>query len=423
VNRLPFLNLAAKSLWNRRWTAGLTVFAIAVSVTLFLGVEKIRASAQASFDNTISGTDLIVGARSGSINLLLYSVFRIGEATNNITWQSYQEFAERPQVAWTIPISLGDSHKGYRVMGTDRNYFEHFRYGRAYPLELATGRPLDDVFDVVLGADVAGELNYRLGQEIIVSHGLGRTSFAQHKDKPFRIVGILKPTGTPVDRTVHVTLEGIEAVHVDWQSGAAAPAARRVSKEDVLQMDLQPAAITAFLVGVNRPIDVLRLQREINEYEEEPLLAILPGVTLRQLWGIVGAAETALTVIAGFVVFAGLLGMLTSILTSLRERRREMAILRSVGARPWHIFALLTSEAVMLALAGSVLGLMLVYGSLFGLGPWIESQFGVYLEMGLPGLYDAGMVLAVVGSALVLGTVPAALAYRQSLADGLTVRV
>ena len=419
----PIITLAFKSLTNRRLTALLTIFAIALSVTLFIGVDKIRNGARDGFDRTISGTDLIVGARSGSINLLLYSVFRIGNATNNVTWQSYEYWSNHPQVKWTVPMSLGDSHRGFRVLGTTPDYFDHYRYGAKKNLELAVGQVFDDVFDAVLGADVARELGYTLGQEISVAHGIGATSFANHDDKPFKIVGILSKTGTPVDRTIHVSLKGIEAIHIGWESGTASPLARMVTAEQVRDMPLKPKAITAFLIGMESRIAVLRLQRDINQYSKEPLLAIIPGVALSQLWSVVGIAETALTAIAGFVVFTGLLGMLTTILTSLNERRREMAILRSLGARPWHIFALLLSEGALLALIGAILGVLFVYGTMLFAAPLIEAQSGIYLGSVVPGAYDLAVVGLIVVASVILGCVPAFRAYRNSLADGLTIRV
>ncbi|CAN0563203.1 unnamed protein product, partial [Laminaria digitata] len=210
------LKLAYKSLISRRVTVLLTLLAISLSVMLLLGVERIRTEARASFSNTISGTDLIVGARSGSLPLLLYSVFRIGNATNNISWASYQEIAADPNVAWTIPISLGDSHRGFRVLGTNSDYFKHFRYARSRQLGFTEGRQFEDLFDTVIGAEVADALGYRVDDRIIVDHGIGRIGFASHRDKPFRVSGILARTGTPVDRTGHVSLEGIEAIHIDW---------------------------------------------------------------------------------------------------------------------------------------------------------------------------------------------------------------
>jgi len=215
-----FLRLALSSLWSRKGSVMLTFLAITVSVFVLLGVEQIRQQAKNSFGNTVSGIDLIIGARTGDINLLLYSVFRLGNATNNISWKSYQTIATDPNVAWTIPISLGDSHKGYRVMGTTSDYFTHFRYGKDKPLELAEGAPFSDLYDVVLGAEVARTLAYQLGDRLILSHGMGNTSFSNHDDSPFRVTGILESTGTPVDRTLHVSLEGIEAIHVGWQDGS-----------------------------------------------------------------------------------------------------------------------------------------------------------------------------------------------------------
>lgn len=205
--------LALKSLWHRRLTAGLTVLAVAVGVAALTSVERVRAGAQATFANTISGADLIVGARGGPMHLVLYSVFGIGEPTNNISWESYRAIASRPEVAWTIPLSLGDAHRGYRVLGTNAGYFEHYRFGQGNRLRFAAGAMFASDRDAVLGAEVADALGYGLGDSIIVSHGIGDTSFQHHDDNPFRVVGVLARTGTPVDRTVHVTLGGIRAMH------------------------------------------------------------------------------------------------------------------------------------------------------------------------------------------------------------------
>ena len=220
---MAIVRLAFLSVLNRRVTAGLTLLAIALSVAMLLGVEKVRRDARGAFANTISGTDLIVGARSGAIQLLLYSVFRIGNATSNISWESYRDIASFPRVRWTVPILLGDSHRGFRVMGTTRAYFEHYRYARTRSLAFDDGGPFDDVFDAVLGAEVAQRLGYALGDELVVSHGAGEVSFVDHDDKPFRAVGILAATGTPVDRTVHVSVEGFTAMHVDWRAGVRVP--------------------------------------------------------------------------------------------------------------------------------------------------------------------------------------------------------
>lgn len=419
---MAIFSLAWKSLLNRRFTALLTVTSIALSVALLLGVERLRTEARESFANTLSGTDLIVGARSGPVQLLLYAVFRIGDATNNISWQSYQDIAALPKVAWTVPISLGDSHRGFRVLGTTPAYFEHYRYARDRELEIVEGQRFSDLYDAVLGAEVADELGYRIDDPIVVAHGASDVSFARHDDKPFRVVGILARTGTPVDRTVHVSLEAIEAIHVDWQGGAPVPGVS-ISAERARTMDLTPKAITAALVGLKSKIATFQVQRFVNDYPEEPLSAILPGVALSQLWNLIGIAENALLIVSAFVVVVGLFGMLTALLTSLNERRREMAILRSVGARPGHVFALIMGEAGFLTLLGVLLGLALLYLMLFVGQPVVASRFGIFIGIGGLSAYEWSLLGAVVGAGCLVGSIPSYRAFRMSLADGLSLRV
>ncbi len=419
---MAILSLAAKSLWNRRLTSALVVLSIALSVALLLGVERLRTQARASFANTLSGTDLIVGARGSPINLLLYSVFRIGDPTNNVSWGSYQTFAAHPQVAWTVPLSLGDSHRGFPVLGTTGAYFQHYRYGRAQSLRLAEGREFTDVFDVVLGAVVADRLDYQLGQSIIIAHGVGEVSFALHDDKPFQVVGILARTGTSVDQTVHVSLDGMEAIHADWFGGAPVPGLR-LSPEQARDIDLTPKTITAFLVGLHSRTTLFRMQREINTFAGEPLLAILPGLTLQQLWDLMGLAENALLVVSGLVVLVGLTVMLAALLTGLNERRREMAILRAVGARPGQVFALVLGESLVLALVGAALGVLLLQGGLLVAGPLLEARLGLAIAGWPPSSHELILLASVLGCGLVAGLFPAWRAYRYSLADGMTIRI
>jgi len=420
---MPLLRLAFRSLWNRRATALLTIAAIAISVTLLLGVQQLRTSAREGFAKTLSGADLVVGARSGPINLLLYAIFRIGDATSNVTWKSYQTIAKHPDVAWTIPISLGDSHRGFRVMGTTLDYFTHYQFSGDQHLQFDAGAPWTDLYDAVLGADVAEQLHYRVGDEIVLSHGIGAVSFAQHKDKPFHVSGILRRTGTPVDRTVHVSLEAITAIHIDWQTGVQAPVGSRVSDDAARHKDLTPDSITAFILGMKSKVTVFIMQRAINEYAEEPLLAIIPGVALQQLWSLVGVADQALSAIAAFVVLAGLLGMLTTLLTSLNERRREMAILRSAGARPHQIFLLLILESGLLALLGVIAGTLLCFMLLAAARSVILDHFGIYLNIARLTGEQSAILIGIVIAGLAIGSIPAWRAYRHSLADGLSIRV
>jgi putative ABC transport system permease protein len=410
--------LAVKSLRNRKFTAVLTALSIALSVLLLLGVERIRHESRESFTATIAGTDLVVGARTSPVNLLLSAVFHIGNATNNIEWKSYRAIADRADVAWTIPLSLGDSHRGYRVLGTTPAYFEHLRFARDRTLVLAQGKPFEGEEDAVLGADVAQSLKYRVGDAIVIAHGAGDVSFALHDQHPFRVAGILARTGTPVDRTVHVTLAGLDAVHEDAEPGEDPLAAIIGTKH---RADT-PRAITAFLVGLKSRGAALSVQRAVNEFAGEPLTAVLPGVALQEVWEITGAVEKSLFAVSALVVIVGLSGMLVSLLTSLGERRREMAVLRSLGARPAQIFSLILGEAAFLTATGILLGLLALYAGLLVGRAWLESRLGLYIAVSWPSTDEWGLIALVAAAGLLIGLIPAWRSYRYSLADGLIVR-
>ncbi|THF63027.1 FtsX-like permease family protein [Pseudothauera nasutitermitis] len=418
----PIWQLTWRSLLNRRLTALLTVISVALAVALLLGVERLRHDARAGFASTISGTDLVVGARGGSVQLLLYSVFHIGNATNNVSWPSIERIAALPDVDWLVPLSLGDSHRGFRVVGTTAGFFEHYRHGRGQALRFADGQPFGGLFEAVVGAEVAARFGYRVGQRIVVSHGAGGTGFAEHDDKPFTIVGVLERSGTPVDRSVLVSLEGIEAIHVDWVGGARLPGVN-IAAEHVRKFDLSPKSATAALVGLKSRVAVFRVQRQINNWSEEPLTAVLPGATLQELWNVVAVAERALLAVSALVVAVGLAGLVAVVIASLGERRRELAILRSLGASPGQVFRLLALESLLLSLAGCILGILLLSATVAAVGPWLESAHGLPLSADWPSLAEWRLLGAVLGAALLASLVPAWRAYRHSLADGMTIRI
>jgi len=414
------LRLAFASLWNRRLTAGLTVLTMAVSVLLFIGVERLRDEARASFLRTVSGTDLIVGARAHPVQLLLYSVFRLGEPTGNLSWTSFEAIAAQRGVAWAVPISLGDSYRGYRVVGTTPAYFEHVRYAGDQRLGFAQGKGFDDLLDLVLGAEVAERLALGLGDTLVLAHGTAEHTPHEHDDRPFRVVGVLARTGTPVDQGLYVSLEATEAIHLNWRTGT-----RLGHGPDLDHIDperLRPRNITAAYLGLSERMAVFSLQRFINEYREEPLSAVMPAVALQQLWSLLGSAEQALRLTSACVVLAGLLGLLTVLLATLNERRREMAILRAMGAGPRHVLGLLLLEAIGLALLGCALGLLGLRVMLLLWGPWLQAHYGIGIHAGWPAAREWSLMGVVLGAALLVALLPAGLAYRRSVADGMSVR-
>jgi putative ABC transport system permease protein len=414
--------IAWRSAWNRRFTLLLTVLSIALSTVLLLGVERIRTQLRDSFSSAVSGTDLIVGARTGSTQLLLYSVFRIGAATNNMAWGSVQALSAHEGVDWVVPLSLGDSHRGFAVLASTPDYFAHFRYGDRQALVLREGKPFEALFDAVVGADVAQRLHYRVGQRITLAHGTGELTVAEHADKPFTIVGILARTGTPVDRTVHIGLPAMEAIHLDWRGGAPLPG-MRIPAAQLGGLDLTPRNVTAALVGLKNRAAVFGVQRWVSGYAGEPLMAVLPGVALDELWGVIGVGESALLAMSALVALVSLAGLVAVVLAGLDQRRRELAVLRAAGAGLRHVMALLAIEGALVTLAGVVVGAALAALGIALLSPWLQAQFGLALALTAPTANEGLWVAALLLAGWLASLLPALRAYRLSLADGLSPRL
>lgn len=417
------LRLAWQSVLNRKFTTILTILSIAVSVVLILGVEKVRSGARVSFANTISGTDLIVGSRSGDVQLLLYSIFHIGDATSNITWKTVEDIKRRDEVDWLVPIALGDSHRGYRVVGTSQDYFTRFRYRRNIKLDFTDGEAFQDLFEAVIGSEIAKSLKYKVGDEIILAHGTGPVKLnKEHGNTPFRISGILSKSGTPSDRAVLVSMEAIEAIHVGWETGNFQKDIVQQSPENLRKMKLHPKAATALYVGLKSRMQTFSLQRWINSYPEEAITGVLPGVAFGQLWALIGNVETALLIISSMVVFVAILGMLISIMASLNERRREMAILRAIGASPIEIFTLLAFEALTLSILGIIVGFVSVFGAMLLLQPFLENITGLFIEIATPSWREIVILGIILMASIVAGIIPAIRAYLTSLSDGLMIK-
>ena len=415
------LILAIASAWNRRFTLTLTLAAIALSVAMLLGVERARNAAHESFAHSISGTDLVVGPRTSPVQLMLYAVFRLGEPTTNMKWTSYEELAQNADVAWIVPLSIGDSHHGFPVVGTNIAYFDHYRYGLSQPLALAAGRRFEGLFETVLGAEVAERMKYKVGDRLTLSHGTGEFG-AEHADKPFTVVGVLARTGTPVDRSIHVSLESMEAIHLDWQGGMRIPGLS-IPPQFARKFDLAPKEITAALVGLKVRGRVFQVQRTINNYAAEALVAVVPGVALNQLWGIVGVVENTLLLVSGMIVVIGLSGMIVAVWAGLNERRRELAILRSVGASPVAVIVLLALEGLLLTTVGVALGFGLLTVLSLAAAPWMQARFGVVVPAWPGGAEELMLVGLVFAAGLLAALLPALRACRLSLVDGLTPRL
>ena len=397
------LRLAAASLLARRRTTGLMLLALTLSCALLFGVEKLRSEVRASAYASVGAVDLIVGARTAPETLLLATVFHYGALSTPLPRAVETRLASHPAVRFALPLSLGDSVAGLPVVGTVPAYFAHLGLTPEGPLAFQAGGPFAGDEEVVLGAEAARRLGKDLGDALTLSHGLGAESFLEHEDHPLRVVGLLAPTGTPLDQRVLVSLEALHAAHEGAASGAS-----------------ENANISALLLGLAPRAAALGLAAQLNRSGDPPLTAALPALTLAGLLRWLGAGEAVLQVLSAFVVVVALAGMLAMMLASLEQRRREMAVLRALGAGfPTLLFLLLT-EALMLTGAAISLGLGLVHGGLALAAPALQSATGLALQDPGPTAREGLLALGALALATLSGLLPAWLAARRALMDGLS---
>ncbi|MBL6735138.1 MAG: ABC transporter permease [Shewanellaceae bacterium] len=405
-------HLVYKSLQHRRTIVLLTVFTIAISVFVLLGTQHLRQQVRVSFDKAVSQVDVIVGAPTGQLNLLLYSLFHIGQVSRPVPWSAYQAVSDDPTVAWSVPITLGDSHYQFNVVGTTTDFFSHYHYGQQQSLALAKGELFQNTFDAVIGAEVAQQRDYQLGDELIFAHGHHHHQFNEHDEDPFTVRGILQPTGTVVDKTIYVRLKGLEAVHTEWKNIA-------IDKATYLKQ-LEPTKISAFLVGLHAKNNLFSFQYRMNNHEKFRLQAILPGVALTELWQIMGYVENTLLITSALVLLSSLLGMNTMLLASMQFRKKELALMRLIGAHPRFLFIYIQCEALLITCAGIGIGLLSLWIALHLSQPILAASFSLFIDTNLLSATNGLIMALIIVTNSILTLIPSIQAYRTSLLQSAT---
>ena len=404
-----WLRLAMQSALARKGALLIMVLSTAISVAILLGVFKVRDDAKTSFSNAISGVDLVLGSKGSPAELILYSVFHIGKPTSTIPASLEKDIAAIPSVDWIVPIQLGDSYRNYPVVGTSVAFFERVK-AQGRPLAIQTGRALNapDSFDVVLGSRVAKSLGLGLTDQIAIAHGSGRGPKKDHSDSPFKVVGILEATGTPIDQALFISTKAFDLLH-DIQDGGQLQFAK-----------LDPnSRVNAFFIGLKNRAAIFSARRQIDDLKNANLMAVMPGVALDDLWSTMEVAENALILVAYGVLLTTILGITATLLISLDSRRRELAIFRAIGAKPAQILLFILLEAFLVCVIGILSGWLLLQAMVGLYADQLRTEWGVVSSMGLPNAADAASLLLVLFTVLLFAIIPAAKAYKMALHDGL----
>jgi len=411
------IRIAAASIRSRIVPTILVMIALTTSMALLLAVDRIQDATKRGFNQSLSGVDLVLGPRGSGIELILYTVFHLGKPTNNITTETLEDIESKPFIEWAIPIALGDSHRGFRVISTTAKYFDHIQFGGDQSLTFEAGRPFSALNDVVIGSAVADELDYSVGSSIFVTHGseaLGKV----HDDFAFKVSGILNPTGTPTDQAIFVSLEGYELIHLGWTNGSQAVSLKNLDVSQIPKERLYPKTITAAYLGLSSKLNLFKVSRSINEYAEEAVNAVIPGVALAELWSMLGSIDIVFRIFNWLIIAISLIGMVTMTLTGLDSRTREMTILRALGATPANLASMVLIETAIVSITAVLLAIGLVRLLTWGAADFLSHWAGVRIDLTWINFSELSTLMTIVLAGLCASLIPAVMVYRRSLARG-----
>ena len=397
------LSLAWRYLWSRPLGAALNLLLLSLglaSITflLLLGHQLGRA-----FDRDLAGIDLVVGAKGSPLQLILSGVLHLDVPTGNVPLQAVQALEQNPLVASVIPISLGDSFRGFRIVGTSHAYPAH------YQASLAQGSLWQAPMQAVLGASAARALGLQVGNSFVGSHGLGAGGHT-HGDLPYTVTGILAPTGSVLDRLILTDTASVWQVH---EKATALDA----DDQKILEQERE---LTLALVRYRSPLAAMSLPRFINSTTE--MQAAAPAMEISRLLCMLGVGTEVLQALAGVLLLTAALSVFLALWSAVRERRADLALLRMLGAPPRRVAALLLSEALWLGVLAAVLGVALGQGLLALLGHLLALDQSLLIG-GLVWPPELGWVPALaLGVSLAAALLPTLGAYRVSVQELLQPR-
>ncbi|MHC1769206.1 MAG: ABC transporter permease [Verrucomicrobiia bacterium] len=394
--------IISRSLRQHALSTAITAVSIALGAGLLMAVWVVKEQARSTFVGVDSGFDAVLGARGSKLQLVLNAIFHLDASTGNIRWEDYQMIRTNPSVALAVPLAVGDNYRGWRMVGTSPELFEKAALdssGRRY--RLAQGRWFEpDLREAVLGSFAARRLGLRIGDEFEPYHGLTFDSGSHQHEESYVVVGVMEPSNTPADRVIWIPLEGVQ-----WMGGHDPNASTDVS---AVLVKLKSGGLAGF-----------QMDHFYNKQGERLTLAWPIGAVVSDMFGKIVWFDRVLEIVAWLVVIVATGSVLASIYSSMNERRRDLAIMRALGARRVTLSTAVLLEAASIAAMGAVAGFA-VYAAIFtAVASVVRSQTGVVLN-----LFDWNPVLAlapllIIALGAVAGLIPAFKAYQTNIAENL----
>ena len=379
---MNILHLSWKNILNKPLNLVLNLVLFALGVGLISLLLLVNVQLEDKFEKNFAGIDLVIGAKGSPLQLILSSLYHLDAPTGNMPVSESKAFLnpKHPIFKSAIPLSLGDSHRGYRIVGTNTGFID------LYEAKFADGKLFEENMEVVVGATVAKNLNIKLGDEFKSSHGLIEDENLVHEDAaPFKVVGILEKTGSVIDQLIVTKTQSIWVVHDEHDHEAEESTEHNEAEhdheheeaehsEDLPLTSYEDKSITSLLVKFKgRNIQALNMARNINENTN--FQAATPAIEINRLYTLLGVGEEALKAMALLIIFVSGLSIFISLFSSLRERKYELAVMRTLGARPGFLFQLIIFEGIIIAVLGYFCGIALSHGSMVLLADFLEKSY------------------------------------------------
>jgi putative ABC transport system permease protein len=392
------LTLAWSYLWSRPLAAALNLLLLSLGLASITFLLLVSHQLDKAFERDLQGIDLVVGAKGSPMQLILSGVFHIDVPPGNVPLKAVLELQKHPLVAQVIPLSLGDSFQGFRIVGSSHDYITHYR------AQLAQGQLWTQPMQVVLGAIAAHKLGMTVGQTFVGSHGLAAGGHA-HRDMVYTVVGVLAPGATVLDRLILTDSASVWQVHEDHGK------AQEVEEDHLLEK----REVTMAFLRYKTPLAAMSLPRYVNS--STVMQAAAPALEITRLLRMLGVGTDVLRAFAAVLLLTAGLSVFIALWSAVRERRDDLALLRMLGAPPIKLAALLLFEALWLGLLATVLGLLAGQGMATALG-WLLRLDDSLLVGGMVWPSELGLVPAIaLAVSLLAALLPAWGAYRVSVLE------
>lgn len=409
---MGILSIVYKNIRQRSLSSLLTMFSIMLGVALVIAIIILRQESEEAFNQTATGYELIVGPKGSSLQLTLNTVYQIGVPIQNMPLNVYELLKNDKRVKLAIPYVLGDNFKDFRLIGTVREIFTEFEYKKGIRYSIDQGKIFENDFEAVIGSETSQRTGLKTGDTFTGSHGVDSYEGAEtHDEFKFKVTGILEKTFTPADRVIFVTMNSVWKIHDHEED----------NQKDSAALSKNENTITSILLKLKNPIyfDLIRRQINDNKYEGINAQAVMPVFEIKQLFDIIGNIDSILLVIAYLVIFVAAISILVSLYNSMNERKRDIAIMRSLGATKLTILKIIVLEGALLSITGSAAGILLGHVAVFFMKNKISELAGIQISGTTFNIFELYILAGTLLLGILVSTIPALKAYKTDVAKNL----